>query len=90
MHQFGFFFVPSQHYLVNNLNLIKMRIKVNNQEVVIFQGATVKDALLKSFSRDDIDKALINSVEAYDQWGHEIGLDSPLKPDQTITYQFKQ
>ncbi len=90
MHQFGFFFVPSQHYLVNNLNLIKMRIKVNNHEVVIFQGATVKDALLKSFSRDDIDKALINSVEAYDQWGHEIGLDSPLKPDQTITYQFKQ
>ena len=67
-----------------------MRITVNDKKIIIFQGATVKDALLRLFSKNGISRDTLMQVTAYDQWGHELDLDSPLREDTAITYEINQ
>lgn len=66
-----------------------MNVRVNGQEVAVFQGATVRDAVLRHFAKADIDKGLISRVEVFDKWGHSIGSDATLADQQEITYKIK-
>ena len=68
------------------LNIKSMRIKVNEKTIVIFKGATARDALLRYFARCDIDRSLVKQAVIYDKWGHTIGHDSPLSDNQEITF----
>ena len=63
-----------------------MNIKVNGKSIVIFKGATARDALLRYFARCDIDRRLAKDAVIYDKWGHTISPDSPLTNNQEITF----
>ncbi len=58
-----------------------MKLTVNDKTVNIFEGAVARDAVRRYMSmcgrnmHTDID----NDVEVCDRYGHEIGLDAPLK-----------
>ena len=67
-----------------------MRITVNNQEVVLFHGATVRDALNRLFVKNGISRDIMAYVVVYDKWGHEIDLDASLGPDAAITYEISK
>ena len=67
-----------------------MRITVNNQEIVLFHGATVRDALNRLFVKNGINRDILPWVVVYDQWGHEIDLDAPLRADAAITYEINR
>lgn len=67
-----------------------MRITVNNQEIVLFHGATVRDALNRLFVKNGIDRDTLNFVTVYDQWGHELDLDAPLRAEAAITYEINR
>ncbi|MBR6181372.1 MAG: hypothetical protein IKQ77_09195 [Prevotella sp.] len=67
-----------------------MRITVNNQEVVLFHGATVRDAMNRLFVKNGISRDILSWVVVYDQWGHEIDLDAPLTADAAITYEINK
>lgn len=63
-----------------------MNIKVNGKPIVIFKGATARDALLRYFARCDIDRRQVKQAVIYDKWGHTISPDSPLSNNQEITF----
>ena len=63
-----------------------MRIIVNEKPIVIFKGATARDALLRYFARCDIDRRLAKQAVIYDKWGHVISPDSPLSDNQEISF----
>ena len=67
-----------------------MRITVNNQEVVLFHGATVRDALNRIFVKNGISRDILPWVVVYDQWEHELDLDAPLRGDDAITYEISK
>lgn len=60
-----------------------MKIKVNQQEIEIFSGALVKDALQK-YSRQEWLKVQKNEKAVYDHHGHEIAGDGELSEGQEL------
>ena len=60
-----------------------MKITVNDKNIRIFAGATVKDALRRYFAKTDPAKAEETTV--MDQYGHELDADAPLHEGMTIT-----
>ena len=68
-----------------------MKVTVNELTVELFEGARVKNALLKYFIAEDLDKAAINDdLEVEDAYGHLLDLDAPLEEDQCITFRFPE
>jgi hypothetical protein len=65
-----------------------MKVKVNRRTIEIFDGAKVRQALLRYFTIRKMDLKLVEQLEVYDAYGHQIGLDSPLSEGQAI--KFKQ
>ena len=63
-----------------------MKVKVNTRTLHIFDGACVKNALLRYFTVKKLDKQLIDSLEVYDAVGHVIDHDAPLSDGQRITF----
>ena len=66
-----------------------MDVHVNGQTVIVFQGATALDALLRYFAKCDIDRRMAQKAVIYDQWGHIIGHDSPMRDNQVISYKMQ-
>jgi hypothetical protein len=58
-----------------------MRVYVNEQPVELVPGMTVKHALI---SAGLLKELASGKMKAYDEWGHEIGLDGALCPDMKI------
>ncbi len=50
----------------------------------------MKDALLRVFTREGRDRNLLDTVETYDKWGHEIDLDATLNEGSEISYLIKE
>ncbi|MBO4476599.1 MAG: hypothetical protein J5737_07765 [Bacteroidales bacterium] len=61
-----------------------MKVKVNRRTVDIFDGARVRDAVLRYLVLRKMDVKLIETAECQDAAGHSIGSDAPLKDGQTI------
>jgi hypothetical protein len=57
-----------------------MTVYVNDTQVDIFPGMTVKHALLSAGLLDEIDA----SKRVFDEWGNEIGLDGALSEGAKI------
>ena len=66
-----------------------MNVKVNGKALIIFRGATVRDAVLRHFAKCDIDKELIGQAVVCDKWGHVIGKDATLSEGQEISYKIE-
>lgn len=66
-----------------------MKIIVNRTPVEVFEGARSRDALLRYCILRHLDRSLIERGTVYDTWGHEIGLDAPLREGQTIKIKIK-
>jgi sulfur carrier protein ThiS len=60
-----------------------MKIKVNHQEVEIFSGALVKDALQK-YSRQEWLQVQKNEKTVYDRHGHEVAGDGELSGGEEL------
>lgn len=67
------------------LNTDNMIVKVNNQEVRIFKGASVKHALLRYILRVKADVSNIEKLQVKDRKGHQLDQDAPLKEGDSIT-----
>ena len=65
-----------------------MKITVNDKNIRIFAGATVKDALRRYFAKTDPAKAEETTV--MDQYGHELDADAPLHEGMTITFKTEE
>lgn len=63
-----------------------MKVKVNTRTLQLFDGACVKNALLRYFTVKKLDKQLIDGLEVYDATGHLIDHDAPLRDGQQITF----
>lgn len=61
-----------------------MKVKVNRTEIEIFEGATVKHAVLQYFVRRHISTSKLASIRVYDAYGHITDLDAPLTEGQAI------
>ncbi len=61
-----------------------MKVKVNRRTVEIFEGARVRDAVLRYLVLRKMDLKLAQDFQAEDAWGHAIGADAPLSDGQTI------
>jgi sulfur carrier protein ThiS len=60
-----------------------MKIRVNGQEVEIFSGAKVGDALRK-YSRADWNLVRNNEKKVTDRYGQEVGLDGELNGGEEL------
>lgn len=67
-----------------------MKIKVNRRTLELFEGATVRHALLKYFSIRKMDLSLVEEVQVFDGYGHRTDLDAPLKDGQTVRYKLPE
>lgn len=61
-----------------------MRIKVNRTWVEVYDGASVRQAVLRYIVQRKLSTILLNRCKVYDQHGHPIDMDAPLEPDQYI------
>ena len=63
-----------------------MKVKVNRRTLELFEGALVKNALLRYFTVRKLDRKFIDSVEVKDDYGHEIDHDAPLSDGKKIVF----
>ena len=78
-------FVPLQRFLTKCY--ATMKVKVNTRTLQLFDGACVRNALLRYFTVKKLDKQLIDEVEVHDAFGHVIDHDAPLSDGQQITFE---
>lgn len=57
-----------------------MKVYVNDMEVYILQGMSIKHAILSADLYDEIK----NGKKVYDEWGNEIGLDGAIYENMKI------
>ena len=67
-----------------------MKVKVNRRTLELFEGATVRHALLKYFSIRKMDLSLVDEVTVFDAYGHLTDLDAPLREGQTVKYKLPE
>lgn len=63
-----------------------MRLKVNRKYVDVFEGASVRHALLSYFAWKGLDVKLVDALTVYDQSGHEIDLNAPASQHEAIKF----
>ena len=61
-----------------------MKVKVNRTEIEIFEGAKIRHAVLQYLVKRHMSTSKIESIQAYDAYGHHTDLDAPLKEGQLI------
>lgn len=63
-----------------------MKLKVNRKTIVIFEGATVRHALLSYFALKGMDVDQVDRLAVYDRWGHEIDLGAPASQFDVVKF----
>lgn len=63
-----------------------MKVKANRRTLELFEGAKVRNALLRYFALKKLDKQLVDSVEVHDSYGHLLDHDAPLVDGQRILF----
>ena len=63
-----------------------MKVKVNRRTIDIFEGARIRQALLRYFTIRKMDLSLVEKVSVYDAYGHLTDLDAPLSEGQTVKF----
>jgi len=64
-----------------------MKVRVNRRTLSVFEGAKVRNVLLRYFTVKKLNKQLVDEVEVYDAFGHELDLDAPLSEGQKIIFE---
>ena len=67
-----------------------MKVKVNRRTLELFEGAAVRNALLRYFTVKKLNRQLVDSVEVRDGAGHVMDLDAPLRDGQQIVFDHPQ
>ena len=65
-----------------------MKIRVNNDEIDIFGGATAKDAIRRYLIQKAEKKT--RDIIIRDQWEHEMDPDAPLREGMSITFEINE
>ncbi len=63
-----------------------MKVKVNRRTIDIFEGARVRQALLRYFALRKMDLRLVEQAQVFDSYGHPTDLDAPLSEGQAIKF----
>ena len=63
-----------------------MKMKVNRKNVIVFEGAEVRHAVLTYLAQKGMDVRLADSMTVYDRWGHEIDLDAPASQFDVVKF----
>lgn len=63
-----------------------MKMKVNRKNVIVFEGAEVRHAVLTYLALKGMDVRLADSMTVYDRWGHEIDLSAPASQHEMIKF----
>ena len=66
-----------------------MKVQVNRTLVEIFDGAKSQHAVLRYLVQRRLSKSLLTKGRVFDAYGHEIGLDAPLREGQTIKFKIQ-
>ena len=61
-----------------------MTTKVNRTSIELFEGAQVRHALIRYFSKRNFNLKKIDTAVVRDNYGHMIDLNAPLRDGQTI------
>ena len=63
-----------------------MKVTVNRTTVELFEGARSQHAVLRYLVQRRLGAAKLHQGCIYDAYGHEIGLDAPLREGQIIKF----
>lgn len=63
-----------------------MNVTVNRTKIEIFEGAQAQHAVLRYLVRRRLSQSWLKRGRIQDAYGHEIGLDAPLREGQTIKF----
>ena len=64
-----------------------MKVKVNTLTFSLFEGARVRNALLRYFAKKKLDKDLIDAIVVHDDYDHELDHDALLSDGQHIAFE---
>jgi hypothetical protein len=64
-----------------------MKVTVNTLTFSLFEGARVRNALLRYFAKKKLDKELIDDIVVHDDYDHELDHDAPLSDGQHIAFE---
>lgn len=62
-----------------------MRVRVNRRWLQLFDGATVRNAVLRYYAVRRWDVSTVDDAVVRDAYGHETDLDAPLTDGQQIS-----
>ena len=63
-----------------------MNVTVNRTKIEIFEGAQAQHAVLRYLVQRRLAKSWLKRGRIQDAYGHEIGLDAPLREGQIIKF----
>ncbi|MBR4524460.1 MAG: hypothetical protein IKP15_02795 [Bacteroidales bacterium] len=63
-----------------------MNVTVNRTKIEIFEGAQAQHAVLRYLVRRRLSQSWLKRGRIQDAYGHEIGLDAPLREGQIIKF----
>lgn len=63
-----------------------MNVTVNRTKIEIFEGAQAQHAVLHYLVRRRLSQSWLKRGRIQDAYGHEIGLDAPLREGQIIKF----
>ena len=66
-----------------------MNVTVNRTKVEIFEGAQAQHAVLNYLVRRRLAQSWLRRGRIQDAYGHEIGLDAPLREGQIIKFKLQ-
>jgi hypothetical protein len=66
-----------------------MNVTVNRTKVEIFEGAQAQHAVLRYLAHRHLALSWLRRGRVQDVYGHEIGLDAPLREGQIIKFKIR-
>ena len=66
-----------------------MNVTVNRTKVEIFEGAQAQHAVLRYLVHRHLAQAWLKRGRIQDAYGHQIGLDAPLREGQIIKFKIR-
>ena len=63
-----------------------VKLKVNRKNIMVFDGAEVRHAILSYLAEKKMDVCLVDNLTVYDRWGHEIDLGAPASQFDVVKF----
>lgn len=61
-----------------------MKIKVNSKDIFVFEGATIRHAVMRYCVLTGMDTGMTERMMVFDRFGHETDMDAPASQHEEI------